>query len=100
MVAMGNERGVEVGIFESDAMDDAIVVQIDTGQDGRTTGRLRVNVNDGVVWDGDPNREHDPLFLYYQRVSALEAAAMQLSLDMAGLRSDMAEKLRERGVVI
>jgi hypothetical protein len=98
MVAMGNERGVEVDIF--DAVDDAIVVQIDTGQDGRTTGRLRVNVNDGVVWDGDPERESDPLFLYYQRVAALEAAAMQLALDFGGVRADMAAKLFERGAMI
>lgn len=31
--------------------DGAIVVQIDTGMD---TGRLRVNVNDGEIFDRDP----------------------------------------------
>lgn len=38
----------EVSVFRGN--DGALVVQIDTNDD---TGRIRVNVNDGAVFDGD-----------------------------------------------
>lgn len=37
--------------------DDTPVVQIDTH---RGHGRLRINLNDGVVWDGDPETDERP----------------------------------------
>lgn len=39
---------VELSVFRGD--DGALVVQIDTFDD---TGRVRVNLNDGAVFDGD-----------------------------------------------
>lgn len=50
------ERNVEVGLWPADD-DEAIVVQVDTGE---WTKRLRVNVNDAPVWDGDPERDATP----------------------------------------
>jgi hypothetical protein len=49
-------RGVVVGVYVSPD-DDAVVVQVDTGDDGRETGRVRVNVNDAAVWDADPEED-------------------------------------------
>lgn len=37
--------------------DGVTVVQIDTTQN---PGRLRINFNDGVLWDGDPNTDEPP----------------------------------------
>ena len=34
--------------------DDVPVIQIDTTDD---TGRIRINLNEGVVWDGNPERD-------------------------------------------
>lgn len=55
---VNDERDIEVGIWPSakeDSTDaDTIVVQIDTGDNTR---RVRVNLNDGVVWDGDPGED-------------------------------------------
>lgn len=96
MVAMGNERDVEVYIFEA-RNDDAIVVQIDTGE---RTGRLRVRVNDGAIWDGDPEKVSNHLYKFFYRVSALESAAMQLALDLGELRADISQKIQSRGGVI
>lgn len=56
-------RDLEVGIWPAhpdmaaDGGPDAIVVQIDTGG---LTKRLRVNVNDAPVWDGDPQTDQHP----------------------------------------
>lgn len=47
---------VEVSDFAS-AFDDAHVVQIDTTE---TTGRVRVFINDGAVYDGDPETDEPP----------------------------------------
>lgn len=55
-----DERDLEVGVWPAhpdmaaDGGPDAIVVQIDTGVG---TGRLRVNVNDAAVWDGNPETD-------------------------------------------
>lgn len=58
-----DERDLEVGVWPAhpdmaaDGGPDAIVVQIDTGE---STGRLRVNINDAAVWDGDPETDQRP----------------------------------------
>lgn len=36
---------------------EAIVVQIDTG---KTAGRIRVNLNDAPIWDGNPDTDSAP----------------------------------------
>lgn len=36
---------------------EAIVVQIDTGE---ATGRIRVNLNDAPIWDGNPDTDSVP----------------------------------------
>lgn len=43
-------RGVEVEAYEYEE-DDLVIVQIDTAED---TGKIRVYVNDGVIYEGDP----------------------------------------------
>lgn len=50
------ERDVSVEVWES-VQDDAIVVQIDTGEQ---SSRVRVNLNDGVLYDGDPEVDEAP----------------------------------------
>lgn len=53
-------EGVEVGIYHSVMEHDAgkLVVQVDTLG---LTGPVRVNVNDGAIWDADPNdHKHTP----------------------------------------
>ncbi|AYD87381.1 hypothetical protein SEA_VALENTINIPUFF_86 [Microbacterium phage ValentiniPuff] len=55
-------RDLDIGVWEGIPLDDnpgprSIVVQIDTGD---ATGRLRVNVNDGVIWDGNPETDETP----------------------------------------
>lgn len=58
-----DERDLEVGVWPAhpdmaaDGGPDAIVVQIDTGE---LTKRLRINVNDAPVWDGDPETDRQP----------------------------------------
>lgn len=37
--------------------DGVTVVQIDTTQN---PGRLRINLNDFILWDGDPNADEPP----------------------------------------
>lgn len=54
---------VEVMVYRSE-LDNAPVVEIDTQVD---TGVLRVNLNDGLIWDGDPE---------------VDDAELQLSLDV------------------
>lgn len=44
---------ISVEFFRGD--DGALVVQIDTTGGG---GRLRVNINDGAVWDANPETHH------------------------------------------
>lgn len=44
------EAPIEVTVYRS-TIDGALVVQIDTEQD---TGRVRVDLNDSAIWDGDP----------------------------------------------
>lgn len=56
-------RDLDIGIWEGRGNAlfgegrDAIVVQIDTGD---ATGRLRVNVNDGAIYDGNPETDEIP----------------------------------------
>lgn len=54
MVSMGNERDVDVAYIGDSRLDDAIVVQIDSGE---RTKRLRIMLNEAVVYDGDPEVE-------------------------------------------
>ncbi|WP_396908880.1 hypothetical protein [Mycolicibacterium sp.] len=37
--------------------DGTLVVQVDTHED---TGRIRINLNDGPIWDGDPDTDNPP----------------------------------------
>lgn len=66
-------RGLEVGIWPAhpdmaaDGGPHAIVVQIDTGE---STGRLRVNINDATVWDGDPQTDRRPGGWFHTEPSA------------------------------
>lgn len=50
---------LEIGVWpKSSLRDHASVVQIDTGQfEGQ---RLRVNLNDAPIWDGDPQTDERP----------------------------------------
>lgn len=48
--------GITVQVWEASAMDSVRVVQIDTEEGG---GRIRVNLNDAPIWDGNP--ETDPV---------------------------------------
>lgn len=95
---------VEVGVWpaavpEDGEHEDTIVVQIDTSVD---TGRLRVNVNDGTIWDGDPEKVDSPevklLVQTFRRLERLEAAAIQLGYDLGSLRGDLATRARELGL--
>lgn len=52
----GEDGGVSVCEFAS-VFDDARVVQIDTTE---ATGRVRVFLNDGAVYDGDPETDEPP----------------------------------------
>lgn len=58
-----DDRDIEVGIWPAhpsmseDGGPHAIVVQIDTGS---ATGRIRINLNDAAVWDGDPDLDSHP----------------------------------------
>lgn len=49
--------GIEVQIWQRSAFDGVRVVQIDTLTAG---GRLRVNLNDAPIWDGDPEADQMP----------------------------------------
>ena len=63
-----DDRGLTVDIWPAhpdlaeDGVPEAIVVQIDTGE---KTGRLRVNINDGPIWDGDPEQDEQPGKYHY-----------------------------------
>lgn len=51
--------GIAVQIWPRSALGDgAMVVQIDTS--AAASGRLRVNLNDAPIWDGDAEREDWP----------------------------------------
>lgn len=54
MVSMGNERDVDVPFIGDSKLDDAVVVQIDSGE---RTKRLRIMLNEAVLYDGDPEVE-------------------------------------------
>jgi len=64
-----DDRDLTVGIWPAhpdlaeDGVPEAIVVQIDTGE---KTGRLRVNINDGPIWDGDPEQDGQPGRYHYR----------------------------------
>lgn len=94
MVSLGNERDVDVDVWPAEA-DDAIVVQIDTGE---KTGRIRVNLNDSPIYDGRTERDEVALVFAFRQVEAFEARAQQMSLDLGELRADLATKLRKMGV--
>lgn len=58
-----DSRDLEVAIWPAhpdmaaDGGPEAIVVQIDTGD---ATGRIRVNLNDAPIWDGDTLTDDTP----------------------------------------
>lgn len=47
---------IEVTVYRS-GIDAALVVEIDTTDE---TGNLRVNLNDGPIWEGDPESTTGP----------------------------------------
>lgn len=107
MVAMGNERDVDIA-YIAEAKDirglenpgDEVIVQIDTGD---RTKHLRVMLNEAVLFDADPEGrgvtpEEKLLIPIFRRISELEADAMQLSLDLGVVRSDLAARARELGL--
>ncbi|AWN03593.1 hypothetical protein PBI_HYPERION_78 [Microbacterium phage Hyperion] len=107
MVAMGNERDVDIA-YIAEAKDirglenpgDEVIVQIDTGD---RTGHLRVMLNEAVLFDDDPELhgvtpEQKLLISTFHRVSRFEADAMQLAIDLGVLRSDLAGRAREVGL--
>lgn len=53
------DLGINAKVWRSD-LDDVPVVQIDT--EG-SMGRLRVNLNDAPIWDGDPEKGDDVIRL-------------------------------------
>ena len=46
--------------------DGTTVVQVDTNSD---TGRIRINLNDGILWDGNPDTDDSPGANYGQSVN-------------------------------
>lgn len=59
-ITVGDEAAVlPVDVFRSDS-DDALVVQLDTGA---APGRIRVYVNDGPVYDGDPEQDENAVLI-------------------------------------
>jgi hypothetical protein len=74
-----DERDLEVGVWSAhpdmaaDGGPEAIVVQIDTGD---ATGRLRVNINDAAVWDGDPRTDQQPGAWFQTEPLAAEAQSL------------------------
>lgn len=107
MVAMGNERDVDIA-YIAEAKDirglenpgDEVIVQIDTGD---RTGHLRVMLNEAVLFDANPEQrgvtpEEKLVTSTYWRVANLESAAMQLAIDLGALRSDLAGRARELGL--
>lgn len=51
-----DEMVVTVAAWVSD-LDGTLVVQVDTEQAGR---RIRINLNDAPVWDGNPETDERP----------------------------------------
>lgn len=106
MVAMGNERDVDIA-YIAEAKDirglenpgDEVIVQIDTGD---RTGHLRVMLNEATLFDAVPGVSDTPevevIVSTFRRVELLEAAAMQLAIDFGVLRSDLAGRARELGL--
>lgn len=77
--------------------DDTPVVQIDTH---RGHGRLRINLNDGVVWDGDPETDERPgknaeLVEWEQRALA-QAETISRQLDTIRDQAEKIEQLEEQ----
>lgn len=77
--------------------DDTPVVQIDTH---RGHGRLRINLNDGVVWDGDPETDERPgknaeLIEWEQRALA-QAETISRQLDTIRDQAEKIEQLEEQ----
>lgn len=86
---------VEVDTWFGD--DDTPVVQIDTH---RGHGRLRINLNDGVVWDGDPETDERPgknaeLIEWEQRALA-QAETISRQLDTIRDQAEKVEQLEEQ----
>lgn len=91
MVGMGNERDVDVPFVGESRIDDAVIVQIDSGD---RTKRLRVMLNEAVLFDGDPeDRTTLDRLRIYRGLEKFEAAAHQLSLDIAYLRGGLAAQI-------
>lgn len=101
MVTMGNQRDVDVAYIGDSQHDDAVLVQIDTGD---RTKRLRVYVNEGVVFDRDPeagtptNEEEHFVVTAFTRISRLEADAKQLSIDLGDIRGDLSRRATQLGI--
>ena len=88
------EPNIEVDTWFGE--DDVPVVQIDTPE---LHGRLRINLNDGVVWDGDPETDERPgknaeLVEWEQRALA-QAETISRQLDTIRDQAESERKLRE-----
>lgn len=82
MVGMGNERDVDVAYIGDSKLDDAVVVQIDTGERSK---RTRVMLNEAVLFDGDP--EH----------GSIDAAKRMITAElMRGTDTDTLERSQTR----
>ena len=66
----------EVSMYRSD-MDGTLVVQVDTDA---AVGRIRVNLNDGPVWDGDPEADEGPESLARSLADADRRAKLRIRL--------------------
>lgn len=89
MVGMGNERDVDVAYIGDSKLDDAVVVQIDTGERSK---RTRVMLNEAVLFDGDP--EHGSIDAAKKMITAelmrgTDTDTLDRSLVRTGLIFDM-----------
>ena len=60
LVTLSN--GAELALYAFIGRDGVPVVQIDENDSDHPTGRLRINLNDGPVWDGSSEDEHPGAF--------------------------------------
>lgn len=101
MVAMGNKRDVDIPFIGDSEIDDAIVVQIDTGE---RTKRLRVMLNEAVLYDGDPEEygvvplSQTELVHAYRRLTEIALDAKCIAADAGNLAGRMKKIARAAGV--
>lgn len=89
---------VSVEVWPADPehdLHDTIVVQVDTLE---AAGRVRVNLNDGTIYEGNPETDATPevqlLRALFQQIEHLEAAAGRLTADIGLLHAELANRAR------